>query len=132
MALARDVPFSDYADEALTHDAASDLSARADFRGPKSGGVVTTGTLFRGLTPGDLNGPFISQFLLLPVPFGAAYVEQRMRCPEAGEDFLTHYPEWLDCQRGCSPTRSTSFQDSRRYIRTGRDLAQWVHIDVLY
>jgi hypothetical protein len=33
--------------------------------------------LFRGSTAGDLVGPYISQFLLLPVAFGALRVAQK-------------------------------------------------------
>lgn len=37
----------------------------SDFRGPKDqNGKVTSATLFRGFAPGDLVGPYISQFLL--------------------------------------------------------------------
>jgi hypothetical protein len=62
-ALTRDIHFSDYGTDPLTIQAAANLSWFSDFRGPKEGGVVTTNTLFRGNTPGDLNGPYISQFL---------------------------------------------------------------------
>jgi hypothetical protein len=64
MALARDVPFNDYASDQTIAAACDDLSALTDFRGPKSAGLVTPGTIFRGLTPGDLAGPTVSQFLL--------------------------------------------------------------------
>ena len=132
MALCRDVAFRDYGTNALTLAAAADLSARRDFRGPKSGGQVTPGTLYRGLTPGDLNGPYISQFLLQPLPLGANYIEQRMRTTVAGSEFLTTYSEWLEVQRGCKPTHSINYDATRRYLRNGRDLSQWVHVDVLY
>lgn len=131
MALLRDVPFFEYQNNATAQSAAADLSTLTNFRGPKIGGQVTPATLFRGLTPGDLAGPFISQFLWMPVPFGAAFVEQRMRCPVA-EDFMTNYAEWLAIQRGFPPQRSLTYDSMRRYIRNGRDLSQWVHIDVLY
>src|SRR5262249_47862349 len=62
-ALTRDVPFTNYSTDALIAQASSDLSRFSDFRGPKIGGAVTPGTLFRGETPGDLAGPYISQFL---------------------------------------------------------------------
>ncbi len=39
-------------------------AARSDFRGPKTNGKVTPATLFRGITAGDLVGPYLSQFLL--------------------------------------------------------------------
>src|SRR5262245_16039177 len=42
-------------------------------------GHVTTGTLFRNITPGDTVGPWVSQFFWQPCPFGANYVDQRLR-----------------------------------------------------
>lgn len=132
MALLRDVPFNDYESNPLAQAAAADLSSLPDFRGPRIGGQVTPACLFRGLSAGDLNGPYLSQFLLLPVPFGVDYVEQRMRCVVPGIDFLTNYSDWLDCQRGFQPQQSQQYDSVRRYIRNGRDISQWVHIDVLY
>ncbi len=75
-ALTRDVPFANYNSNPLIASAAADLSAMSDFRGPKSGGKVTLETLFRGNTPGDLTGPYISQFLWHDVPCGATTVTQ--------------------------------------------------------
>ena len=132
MALTRDVPFTEYATNALTQAAAAELSKLKDFRGPKAGGAVTPATLFRGFTAGDVAGPYISQFLLKPVPFGAQYVEQRMRTLRPGVDYLTTFAEWLAAQNGTAPSRNAQFDGTRRYIRNGRDLSQWVHIDVLY
>ena len=132
MALLRDVPFTEYEFSSLAHAAASDLSGLPDFRGPRINGQVTPACLFRGLTPGDLNGPYLSQFLWLPAPFGAGFIEQRMRCAVAGIDFLTNYSEWLNVQKGFPPQQSLQYDPVRRYIRNGRDISQWVHIDVLY
>jgi hypothetical protein len=132
MALARDIPFSEFDTDPMTKLAASDMSALSDFRGPKAGGKVTTGTLFRGLTPGDLTGPFISQFMLLPTPFGADFVDNRMRTAVPGVDYLTQYADWLSIQRGFPPAVAEQFDPTRRYLRNGRDLSQWVHMDVLY
>ena len=132
MALLRDVPFLEYNTTALAQTAASDLSSLTDFRGPKSGGQVTTGTLFRGVGPGDLAGPYLSQFLWRPVPFGAQAIDSRQRTLIAGMDYMTQYADWLDVQKGCQPLVSDQFDSTRRYIRNGRDLAQWVHIDVLF
>lgn len=70
MALARDIPFTEYDTSPTTRAAIAELSRLSDFRGPKVGGQVSTGTLFRGFTPGDLVGPYISQFLLKTVTFG--------------------------------------------------------------
>ncbi len=132
MALTRDVPFSDYAANPAAQLAASDMSALSDFRGPKQSGQVTAQTLFRGTAPGCNVGPYISQFLWLPTPFGANFIEQRMRTKIPGLDHMTDYADWLSIQRGITPTAAEIFDPTRRYIRNGRDLSQWVHIDVLY
>jgi hypothetical protein len=132
MALARDVPFADYANDPLTVVAAQDLTRLADFRGPKIALQVTPQTLFRDTLPGATTGPYISQFLLLPVPFGASYVEQQIRTTVPGVDYLTNFPDWLQAQRGEMPTQAQNFDPQRRYIRSGRDLGQWVHVDVLF
>jgi hypothetical protein len=132
MALLRDVSFSDYATNATAQAAATELSHLSDFRGPKSGGQVTTSTLFRGVTPGDLNGPFISQFLWRPVPYGAQSIDSRQRTLAPGLDYLTTFADWLDSQRGIQPLTVNQFDSVRRYVRNARDLGQWVHMDVLF
>lgn len=131
-ALTRDVPFRDFGSNPLTRAAAADLSGFSDFRGPKVNSKVTTGTLFRGNTPGDLVGPYISQFLWRDIPFGAAAVVQRYRTTVAGLDYLTSYPEWLRVQNGLAPAAYTQFDPIPRYIRNGRDLGEWVHWDFPY
>jgi hypothetical protein len=62
-ALSRDVPFANFYNDPLINAASLELSTLSDFRGPCTGGQVTIETLFRGNTPGDLTGPYISQFL---------------------------------------------------------------------
>ena len=129
----RDIPFAHYTYAPYALAASTELSKLNAFRGPRYGGKrVTPATLFRGFTPGDLAGPYISQFLLKGAPLGAQYVEQRMRCLRPGADFMTDFKEWLSIQNGSEPRRKGEFEAQRRYIQTGRDLAQWVHIDVLY
>ncbi|MDQ3998154.1 MAG: phosphoesterase, partial [Gemmatimonadota bacterium] len=71
MALLRDVPFAQFGSDPTVAQAAAELSGLTDFKGPKVGGSVTPATIFRGLTPGDLNGPYVSQFLLMPIPYGS-------------------------------------------------------------
>ncbi|MBI3846109.1 MAG: vanadium-dependent haloperoxidase [Planctomycetes bacterium] len=134
MALLRDASFTDFASNSLASQAAEDLSRMSDFRGLKSGGQVTPNTLFRGTMPGCELGPYISQFLWKNCPFGVAYVEQRMRTPLDGtrNDFMTDFHDWLEIQNGCVPANALTFDPVRRFIRNGRDLGQWVHIDVLY
>jgi hypothetical protein len=131
MALTRDIPFSQYDSNPVTNQAAADMSKFSDFRGPKSGGQVTTGTLFRGAVPGATTGPYISQFMWLNTPFGVERVDRQMQTAVAGVDYLTGYTDWLNIQNGGS-SPSNQFDPVRRYIRNGRDLGQWVHIDVLF
>ncbi|MBI2955692.1 MAG: vanadium-dependent haloperoxidase [Acidobacteria bacterium] len=132
MAHLRDVEFTDYSRSPLAAAAAAELSQLSDFRGPKQSGVVTPQTLFRDNLPGTLAGPYLSQFLLKPTPFGAEQVERKMRTLRSGVDYLTSFAEWLDAQRGCTPAQADQFDPVRRYIRNARDLAQWVHVDVLF
>ncbi len=131
-ALTRDVPFSDYETDGLIDAAASELSGLSDFRGPKLGGQVTAGTVFRGGTPGDLVGPYLSQFLWLPVPWGPARLEQRYVMAEGADDFMTSYADWLAVQRGQAPARPLTLVGPPRFIRQARDLARYVHADFSY
>ena len=131
MALLRDVNFEDYATSSLAQAAADDLSRLSDFRGPKVNGRVTPQTLFRDTYPGCTQGPYLSQFLLQPAPFGAQAVDQRVRSNAPDEDFMTTFPEWLDTQNGFNPTRAIT-PGEHLFIKDGRALSQYVHIDVLY
>ena len=132
MALLRDVPFAEYSANPGANVAAADLSIYgADFKGPKSNGSVTAATLFRGLTPGDVQGPLLSQFFYQQCYFGANVLEQQIRTPAAGIDYLTDFDSWLAVQRGYLPP-SASLAGPPHFIRDGRDLAHWVHIDVLF
>ena len=121
-ALLRDAPFSEYETHPLAQAAATDLSRLTDFRGPKAGASVTPQTLFRGFTPGDLAGPYVSQFLLRPIPLGVQFIDQRMRTVMPGFDNMTDYADWLNVQNGCLPSQSLQFDPVHRYIRNGRDL----------
>jgi hypothetical protein len=131
MALLRDVNFLDYADNPDVAAAVADLNAVSDFRGARINGKVTPQTLFRDPLPGCLEGPYLSQFLLLPTPFGAEYIDRRIQTQLPGSDHLTRYSDWLETQNGFG-----SFfvlpDPVRRHMRNGRDLGEWVHIDVLF
>jgi hypothetical protein len=130
-ALTRDVPFSEFSSNPLTKAAACELSGLSDYRGPKVKGTVTTGTLFRGNTPGDLTGPYISQFLWKDIPFGAKTITQKYRTTTAGTNHLTSYDDWLNIQNG-GPSEASLYDSEARYIRNGRDLAEYVHHDFSY
>jgi hypothetical protein len=144
-ALLRDVPFAEFRDGGENRDvlaACEELSRLSDFRGPKAeGGRVTPGTLFRGSAlyfdaadprgravtpPGVLDGPMISQFLLRDVPYGSQWIGARMRTTAPDSEFVTGWEEWLATQNGETPRRQMRFDDTPRYIATGRDLAEYV------
>lgn len=131
MALLRDVNFLDYETNPIAQKAAGDLSRLSDFRGPKVGGQVTPQTLFRDKCPGCTDGPYVSQFLLQPAGFGAQEVDQRINTNAADEDFGTSFSEWLDIQNGLQPIQTLT-PGGKFFCRNGRDLGQYVHVDVLF
>jgi hypothetical protein len=137
-ALLRDVPFSQYESHPLAQAAIDEISKLSYFTGPRDAktGKVTAQTLFRGFTPQDLVGPYISQFLLFPLDFGAARLIQQFQTTlpagAGGKDFLTDYGSWLACQNGQGPFEPNRYDPQRRYLRNGRDISQYVHIDVLF
>jgi hypothetical protein len=132
MALLRDVPYSQYPVNPIAIDAGADLTLYgSDFKGAKTGGAVTPETLFRGLNPGDKNGPYLSQYFYLPCNFGANSLDQKIRTAMPAINYMTDFNTWLLVQRGFSQPPNV-FDPARRYMRNGRDIAQWVHIDVLF
>lgn len=151
MALTRDISFTDYDSDPLTNAAAADLSRFSDFRGPgtnlpdnnagerfrtESDGArrqITTNQLFRNSTLGDLTGPYVSQFLWLDVPYGAETISRRIRTVIPGDDYLTSFGDWLSAQVNTGQRALPNQYDPvRRYIRNGRDLGEWVHIDLIF
>ncbi len=129
----RDTPFSQLASSPVAQAAAAELNALSGYQGPRdASNRVTTATLFRGNAPGCLVGPYVSQYLLQPVYFGSTPREQTYRTGMPGLDYMTAYSEWLEIQSGLPPYRTEVFDPTFRYIRNGRDLAQFVHYDYTY
>jgi hypothetical protein len=142
--LLRDVPLTELRDDTSNRDvlaATEEINKLADFRGPKSGGRVTPGTLFRAnalyfdpadpkgrsvTPPGVLDGPMISQFLLRDVPYAAQWISAQIRTASPASEFLTEYEEWLAIQNGTPSKRRLQFDAAPRYITTGRDLAEYI------
>jgi hypothetical protein len=118
------------------------------------GETLTRQTVFRGHTPGERKGPYLSQFLLMgdehlgnahapedgKLSYGSIRIDLRVRKAARGVDYMTHWHEWLDVQNGADvrdiqvyepnndPGRNAGF----RFISTPRDLATYVHFDALY
>src|SRR6266850_851078 len=118
-ALLRDVPFTEYSSMPFVQQAANELG-------------VSPNNVFRGPTAGENQGPYISQFLWKPVPYLCGHLDQRYRTPVPGIDYVNSYGEWLQIQTGVPPWRDYVFDEKPRYIRSGRDLAEWVHYDFLF
>lgn len=126
MALARDIPFTEYETNPLIKEAADDLSKYECFFGP-----TNPTYLFRGTYPGDQEGPYISQFLYRDTPYGSQFIPAMIRTVLPEVDYLTAYDDWLEVQNGCD--RNQMFCDPvPRFIRNGRDLGQYVHVDLTF
>ena len=119
MSMCHDIPFADYEHSALVTAAARDLGC-------------DVGSVFRGSSAAGCQGPYLSQFMIRPIPWGAAKLDQRILAPVPGTEFMTSVSEWLQIQAGTPPWREAVYDTTPRYIRNGRDLAEWVHYDFSY
>jgi hypothetical protein len=83
-----------------------------------------------------VTGPYVSQFLLKPLEYGAIHIDQKINTylplNAGGADFMTDAASWRAVQNGAGPFGSNRIDPVARYIRNGRDLAAYVHIDVLF
>ena len=130
LALTRDVPFANYATDPGIAAAAASLSSFSDFRGPKIAGAVTPATIFRGTTPGDLTGPYISQFLLRTIQYGPYSVPQRIRAGVAGVDYLWDVTSWLNNLNGGAPAAFAVIDAANaRFINDNRALSAYLRAD---
>eukprot|EP00904_Undaria_pinnatifida_P002847 jgi/Undpi1/12563/HiC_scaffold_6.g02232.m1 len=138
MALARDIPFSEYATNDIIRLAAANLDAMSGFTGlniPRSddGKIDTVTDLFRTDWPGVTAGPVVSQLLLNDFIIDAIVVEPKQVTLVPGKDYMTSFQAWLDVQNGVSEVE-TEFVDPSRplFIRNSRDLATIAFADLLY
>jgi hypothetical protein len=132
MSLTRDISFSEYETNTTTQAAAADLTTKTEFYGPRIDGVVTPKTLFKAPFEGSLVGPYISQFLYLDCPYGSAKIDQKIKTYLPNTNFVKDYTTFLNIQNGKVPTEIVQMDPVLRYIRNGRDLSVWVHLDVTY
>ena len=136
--LCRDIPFSEFDSNPTIAAAAAELNllntplvtSFADRPEEIFPYTVTPATVFRGETPGDLTGPYISQFLLKDIPFGNSTIEQRYVAPPAGVEYMADYGSWLGIQNGVAPTALTP--GPARYISDARALGEYVHKDFTF
>lgn len=90
LSLTRDIPFRNYGTHPLVAASVADMNAFEPLTSG-AGATLTPQTVFRGETPGDLIGPYLSQFLWLDIPYGIKTIEQRYTVPTRGQSFLTDY-----------------------------------------
>jgi hypothetical protein len=141
-ALMRDVNFTDYPTSLLAAQACADLNNMSYIRSSQNNEFpypVTPQNLFRGqIVPGDgpVHGPYLSQFLIQPTFFGALPFPgqyQRFRSvSQSGADFMTDPTEYQHVQNGGVPNFSLTYDLTYRFLRMGRDMAAYTHVDVLY
>lgn len=137
-AMLRDVNFSDYAGNATAQAAAAELNGLTYIKSSANNEYpfpVTTANLFRGqIVPGDGNvqGPYLSQFILQPAFFGAQPISQMFKVFQPNQNFMTSVTEFMNVQNGHAPNGVLAFDPTFRHIRNGRDLASYTHADVLH
>lgn len=167
MALLRDCPFAKFGESEtvqrsiqLLNDSpwikCTDSSTLSDAEQKRRRGPFCPQNVFRGVTPGDDFGPYISQFLLIGnqplgapngtdpstngfIRYGSVRIDQRVRVATPSLDFMTTWEAWVDVQNGADLRGRETYEfenDSQdpkyRFIATPRDLATYVHYDALY
>jgi hypothetical protein len=157
MALLRDLPFARWANDSNVNDAIEELKGQPLFikrsgnvNNPPTGsnGYVTApdldvnrlfrgGELFAGNPARESVGPFLSQFIVQPIPYGTLLVEQKQFYAQPYQDYLIDPIEWRAVQNGEPRDPALNLigaenGSQRRYITTMRDLATYVHFDQLY
>jgi hypothetical protein len=140
-ALLRDVPFTQYGSSSLASQAVGDMNnlsyvnsgANNEYPAP-----ITTQNLFRGqVSPGDGNvmGPYLSQFMVQPTALGSQPISQQVQTflpvGSGGSDYMTNASAYQNIQNGGNSV-APAMDPTLRYIRNGRDLAAYTHVDVLY
>ena len=144
--LLRDVPFTEYRINATAIAAANGLTKlRAKYNGHYYGPVndsdmVTPDLLFRGgprqigdkiYFAGEDLGPYISQLCIQPTHLGVQHIDQKLLSYMAGVNYLTDLDDWYAAQNG-KVNGPVVADGVRRYMRNGRALATYTHIDELY
>ena len=131
--LTRDVPFADYGSDPIVAAAAAELGSQPTYLGPRdNGGNVTPNLLFRGIFPGETLGPYVSQFFVKPTALGAQPISQQLVTYLPDIDYMTSFADWLTVQNGGSTGLKNQKDPQPRYVRDGRSLAAFTHVDELY
>jgi hypothetical protein len=140
-ALLRDVPFDDYPGNALVAAAVADMNKLSflqnqNANNPEYPFPVTPQNLFRGqisIGDGNVLGPYVSQFLVQATFLGEQPLSQQFKTflPGIANDFMTNPGIFQLIQDG-GASGILSFDPTFRYLRNGRDLAAYTHVDSLF
>lgn len=131
--LLRDVAFTDYPSSGLAAQAAAELSGLPSYAGPRNvNGQVTPQLLFRGAFPGETVGPYLSQLLITPTNLGAQAMGQQLTTFQPNLDYMTDLATFQDVQNGIDTGLKNQPDPQPRYLRDGRGMASFTHVDVLY
>src|SRR5215469_1444675 len=141
-ALLCDVPFTEYPTNSLAAQAVADMNNLSFLRSSANNQFpfpVTPQSLFRGQFlqgDGNVQGPYVSQFMLQPTFFGVQPLSRMYLTflPADGvvSPYMTTVAEYQLIQNGGSSGRQIAFDPTLRFVRNGRDLAAYTHVDVLY
>ena len=141
-ALLRDVPFTQYGSSSLAAQAVGDMNELSYVNSNSNNeypAPITTQNLFRGqVYPGDGNvmGPYVSQFMVQPTSLGVQPISQLLQTflpvGGGGSDFMSDPSAYQSIQNGGNSVGTLAIDPTLRYIRNGRDLAAYTHVDVLY
>lgn len=143
MVLSRDQPFFNNGANATALTIMNDPQVIANLPHYSPIGVnFTAQTLFRGMSASEKFGPYISQLLLLNIPMGGMTVEQKYNAQPTKQMAIA---EGKTVEWGRNNTEMVAMQNTtlnllppantvmqKRYIHTGRSLAEAVHIDPVY
>ena len=131
MAVARDVNILDWDSSPVIANVLTSLNlVKNNLDGPMENGNITANTLFRGPTPGDLAGPYVSQFLYYPITLGAFTLTQKYISPEVGKDYLRDINQFIDIWNGGST--GTVTPGPKRYLMSIRDCTSYIHADQMW
>ena len=130
MSLARDIPFSQYLTSSIISDCCGYLNALKEYHPVE--GKVTSDNIFRGPMYGDLQGPYISQFLYRDLRMGGFMQKQKYPTDLEGYDFMKSWDTAISAQSGIIKESPPPIRSTARYLITGRDLACYVHSDEPY
>ena len=141
--LCADVPFSEYATNPLTQAAIADMNNLSYLQSAENKIFpypVTPKNLFRGKIKsgdGNVRGPYVSQFMMQPTYFGAQFLDQRYVAfrPDGvggGRNYLTDVSDYQLVANGGDTLQPLAYDNTPRHLRSGRSLASYTRLDVLY